>query len=242
MERLAVAVMVGVVADPGHQLADDEWSGGGVRGEAAHQVRVDAPQALEFEGEVLHRHGDLRGQLGCLVRPSTDDLEQFGQRDRGRRRVRSADDVGLDRPLRAVEEHASLLRRELDRLPGRHGVPGVANLLRRDIVDARDGDAEQRPVVDYGVCVDDDAIRALVTRLARAHPSGGTVIERAAIVAAAGAGFEAVTTWIVAHGGEPEATVETSARHGLHGSRRHASGGSEPRAPSRFVLPAGALD
>jgi hypothetical protein len=89
--------------------------------------------------------------------------------------------------------------------------------------------------------VDDDAIRSLVTRLARAHPSGGTVIERAAIVAA-GADFEAVMTWIVAHGGKPEATVETSTRHGLHGSRLHAGGGYEPRAPSRFVLPAGALD
>jgi hypothetical protein len=89
--------------------------------------------------------------------------------------------------------------------------------------------------------VDDDAIRSLVTRLARTHPSGGTVIERAAIVAQ-GADFEAVMTWIVAHGGKPEAGVETSTRHGLHGSRLHASGGSEPRAPSRFVLPAGALD
>lgn len=89
--------------------------------------------------------------------------------------------------------------------------------------------------------VDDDAIRSLVTRLARADPSGGTVIERAAIVAA-GADFEAVMTWIVGHGGKPEAAVETSTRRGLHGSRLHDSGGSEPRAPSRFVLPAGALD
>ena len=90
-------------------------------------------------------------------------------------------------------------------------------------------------------CVDDDEIRRLVTRLARAHPSGGSVVERAAIVAE-GADFEAVMAWIVAHGGKPEATVETTARHGLHGSRLHAGGGSEPRSPSRFVLPAGALD
>jgi hypothetical protein len=89
--------------------------------------------------------------------------------------------------------------------------------------------------------VEDDAIRTLVTRLARAHPSGGTVIERAAIVAA-GADFEAIMAWIVAHGGKPEAGGEATTRHGLHGSRLHASGGSEPRAPSRFVLPAGALD
>jgi hypothetical protein len=91
------------------------------------------------------------------------------------------------------------------------------------------------------VRVDDDAIRALITRLARAHPSGGTVIERAAVVAA-GADSDAVMTWILAHGGKPEAAVGSSTRHGLHGSRLHTSGGSEPRAPSRFVLPAGALD
>ena len=90
-------------------------------------------------------------------------------------------------------------------------------------------------------CVDDDAIRSLVTRLARAHPSGGTVIERAAIMAE-GAESGAVMSWIVAHGGKPEASVETSTRHGLHGSRLHAGGGSAPRAPARFVLPAGALD
>jgi hypothetical protein len=88
--------------------------------------------------------------------------------------------------------------------------------------------------------VDDDAIRSLVARLARAHPSGGTVIERAAIVAA-GADSEAVMAWIAAHGGEPEATVETSTRHGLHGSRLHGSE-SEHRVASRFVLPAGALE
>jgi hypothetical protein len=88
--------------------------------------------------------------------------------------------------------------------------------------------------------VDDDAIRSLVTRLARAHPSGGTVIERAAIVAE-GADSEAVITWIVAHGGRPEATVETPSRRGLHGSRLHDSGGSAPRTASRFVLPADAL-
>jgi hypothetical protein len=88
--------------------------------------------------------------------------------------------------------------------------------------------------------MDDDAIRSLVTRLARAHSSGGSVIERAAIVAA-GADAEAVMTWIVAHGGKPEATVQTSTRRGLHGSRLHDSGASAPRTASRFVLPAGAL-
>jgi hypothetical protein len=88
--------------------------------------------------------------------------------------------------------------------------------------------------------VDDDTIQSLVARLARAHPSGGTVIERAAIVAE-GADSAAIMTWILDHGGTPEAAEPTSQRRGLHGSLLHAGGGSAPRAPSRFVLPAGAL-
>jgi hypothetical protein len=89
--------------------------------------------------------------------------------------------------------------------------------------------------------VDDDDIRIVVKRLARAHPSGGTVIERGAIVAE-GTGSNDVLTWITAHGGEPEAMAQTSSRHGLHGSRLHDSAGSDARTPLRFVLPAGALD
>jgi hypothetical protein len=89
--------------------------------------------------------------------------------------------------------------------------------------------------------VEEDAIRSLVTRLARAHPSGGTVIERAAIVAE-GADFDAVMAWIMARGGTPEAAVEKSVRHGLHGSRLQQEGGGSPRTPSRFVLPPGALE
>jgi hypothetical protein len=89
--------------------------------------------------------------------------------------------------------------------------------------------------------LDDDEIRLLVTRLARPDRSGGSVIERAAILAE-GADFAAVMTWIVDHGGQAEAPVESSARHGLHGPRVHVTGGSEARPPARFVLPAGALD
>jgi hypothetical protein len=89
--------------------------------------------------------------------------------------------------------------------------------------------------------VDDDAIRSLVVRLARPRPGGGATIERAAIVAE-GADFDAVMSWIVAHGGEAEARTESAPRHGLHGSRLHAGGGSRPRAPARFTLPAEALD
>lgn len=88
--------------------------------------------------------------------------------------------------------------------------------------------------------VDDDDIRALVTRLARPHLSGGEVIERAAILAE-GADSAAVIEWITAHAGIPEAAVATSPRHGLHGSRLGDSGGAKPPTPLRFVLPAGAL-
>ncbi len=94
----------------------------------------------------------------------------------------------------------------------------------------------------YGGCVEDDDIKILVTRLARVHPSGGTVVERAAIMAE-GTHSTAVMSWVLAHGGTPEvAKARASSRHGLHGARVDASGTSEARNPARYVLPAGALD
>jgi hypothetical protein len=84
--------------------------------------------------------------------------------------------------------------------------------------------------------VDDEAITALVARLARPHASGGTVIERAAIIAE-GADFQAVHDWIVGHDGQPEPAVEPVSTGGLHGSRDS----NAVRPPLRFVLPAGAL-
>jgi hypothetical protein len=83
----------------------------------------------------------------------------------------------------------------------------------------------------------DEAISALVARLARRHPSGGTVIERAAILAE-GADSAAVIAWIEAHEGEPEAAIAAKSR-GLHGSRLSDSANARP--PARYVLPAGAL-
>ncbi len=88
--------------------------------------------------------------------------------------------------------------------------------------------------------VDDNAIRALVTRLARPHSSGGKVIERAAILAE-GTDSAAIMEWITAHAGIPEVTVATSPRHGLHGSRLGDGSRAESRTPTRFVLPTGAL-
>jgi len=90
--------------------------------------------------------------------------------------------------------------------------------------------------LDRGHQIDDDAIRALVIRLSRAHPSGGRVIERAAILAA-GAEHAAVMSWIAAHAGQPEATASANPQRGLHVSRNEAA-----RTPLRYVLPAGALD
>ena len=87
--------------------------------------------------------------------------------------------------------------------------------------------------------MEDEAIRALVTRLARPHASGGKVIERAAILAEGG-DFAAVMAWITDHAGVPEA-VSAAPTHGLHGSRLDDSGRTPERAPSRFVLPAGVL-
>jgi len=88
--------------------------------------------------------------------------------------------------------------------------------------------------------VDDEAIRSLLIRLGRRDPSGGTVIERAAILAE-GADFEAVMAWIVTHGGEPEVRAAKKATSGLHGSRVQDTSRTDSRPPARFVLPAGAL-
>ena len=89
--------------------------------------------------------------------------------------------------------------------------------------------------------MDEDDIRTLVKRLSRPHPSGGVVVERAAILAE-GDGFAEVMKWIEAQGGVPEAMPEQAAgaRHGLHGARLTdtRSGTEKPR---RFVLPPGAL-
>jgi hypothetical protein len=86
----------------------------------------------------------------------------------------------------------------------------------------------------------DDEIRALLSRLARRHPSGGTVIERAAIMAEAG-DSAAVLSWILDHEGEPEAAVDRSSR-GLHSPRVSEPIGPDARPPARYVLPAGTLN
>jgi hypothetical protein len=87
--------------------------------------------------------------------------------------------------------------------------------------------------------VDDVDIRALVVRLSRPHPSGGKVIERAAILAE-GADSADIVGWITDHAGQPE-TATTVRSSGLH-SARLADSQQARRTPLRYVLPAGALD
>jgi hypothetical protein len=88
--------------------------------------------------------------------------------------------------------------------------------------------------------VDDPAIRELLTRLARPHPSGGKVIDRAALLAEGG-DFPEVIDWIIEHAGRPEDAVGTKAAHGLHGSRNVEPLRADQRRALRYVLPADAL-
>ncbi|HET9105101.1 MAG TPA: hypothetical protein VFN55_17260 [Solirubrobacteraceae bacterium] len=81
----------------------------------------------------------------------------------------------------------------------------------------------------------DDAIRALVLRLARPHRDGGLSIERAAI-AASGGDAGAVEAWIIAHAGRPEAAPQTTRASGLHGGRM-ATAAARSGATRRFLLP-----
>ena len=67
--------------------------------------------------------------------------------------------------------------------------------------------------------VDDEALRLLVTRLARPHRSGGRAIERASLLSS-GADFDAAMAWIVAHGGEPELPAASRSSGGLHSANQ----------------------
>jgi hypothetical protein len=82
-----------------------------------------------------------------------------------------------------------------------------------------------------------DPILATVTRLARARPDGGHVIERAAVLAA-GRDATAIEAWIIGHGGLPEhASPEAVGLHSPRVDARRRPGGSA----LRFLLPPGAL-
>jgi len=86
----------------------------------------------------------------------------------------------------------------------------------------------------------DDAIRAVVVRLSRPHSSGGSVIERAAIVAE-GADSAAIVAWIIAHAGQPESVAPKASTRGLHGGGLSGARVATSDPPRRYVLPVGAL-
>jgi hypothetical protein len=91
--------------------------------------------------------------------------------------------------------------------------------------------------------MEDGEIRSLLSRLARPHPSGGQVVERAAILAE-GAEFPAILAWITAHDGEPETRVSVAAGGGLHSSRMRGMSErsvADLRPPQRYVLPRASL-
>ena len=81
----------------------------------------------------------------------------------------------------------------------------------------------------------EDAMRARLERLARPHRSGGSVIERASLLAG-GSAFDGAVAWIEAHGGVPEMPATPRTQRGLHSPRAAETG-----TPLRFVLPADAL-
>ena len=88
--------------------------------------------------------------------------------------------------------------------------------------------------------MEEQAIRSVVTRLARRHPSGGQVIERAAIVAE-GIDSGEILAWIASHDGKPEMESPGPVGHGLHGGRFDAGSARRSQTPQRYVLPPDAL-
>jgi len=99
---------------------------------------------------------------------------------------------------------------------------------------------QRAPTINHDdPAIDDEAIRKLLTRLSRRHQSGGTVIERAAILAE-GADSRAIVEWILARDGQAESGAPAVARGGLHGARVHG-GATDNATPRRYVLPPGVL-
>jgi hypothetical protein len=86
--------------------------------------------------------------------------------------------------------------------------------------------------------VNDLEITAVIKDLSRPHPSGGVVIERAAILAA-GADSPEIIDWIMSHSGTPENSAARG--RGLHGSRGSADQSFASTHPTRFILPANTL-
>ena len=88
--------------------------------------------------------------------------------------------------------------------------------------------------------MDEEAIRAVVTRLSRQHPSGGWVIERAAVVAE-GADSSTILDWITSHDGKPEGQPAETSAGGLHRGRLDGSRSAIASTTRRYLLPPGIL-
>jgi hypothetical protein len=84
---------------------------------------------------------------------------------------------------------------------------------------------------------DEETVRTAVLRLSRPHPSGGRVIERAAVLAA-GPDAPAILRWISEHA-QAEELGPSVGDQGIHGAR--ASAGPDQRKPLRYVVSATAL-
>ncbi len=87
---------------------------------------------------------------------------------------------------------------------------------------------------------DTDAIAEIVKRLARPHPSGGTVIGRPVILAE-GARATAILAWIADHGGAPDSTLPSARSKGLHSPSPAAGVKPDATSARRYILPARAF-
>ena len=87
-----------------------------------------------------------------------------------------------------------------------------------------------------------DDIAVIVKRLAHPHPSGGTAIPRAAIIAE-GTRSTAILAWISDHGGAPDSTLPKAQKLGLHGSSPAAVVSDRQAAHvRRYILPVNAFN
>jgi hypothetical protein len=89
--------------------------------------------------------------------------------------------------------------------------------------------------------IDEVAIDHIVRRLARPAPTGGHVIERAAVLAE-GPNFAVIEAWILEHGGEPEVPRDdSSGGMGAHLFSGRSSRIRDEVVPVRYLLPPDAL-
>jgi hypothetical protein len=89
--------------------------------------------------------------------------------------------------------------------------------------------------------IEEQTIRAIVVRLARPSDSGAHIVERAALLAE-GSDCAEIEAWILREGGEPYSDASVPQGRGLYAERANARSSPASAAPSRYVLPASALN